>query len=143
METFKSYHSYLIESLKDPLEAAAYLDAVLEDGDFEHILLALKNVAEAQQNITINSRNNKLNLDLNSQLFPNQQPSELMTIAKLLKHYHNEDFLALNSIGNLSTQILVVCDGVSSSQTPELASQTAAQKTCEFLSNKLTQARKT
>ncbi|MFN9190672.1 MAG: DNA-binding protein [Pseudanabaena sp.] len=84
MPTYKSYHSYLIESLKDPLEAAAYLDAVLEDGDFEHILLALKNVAEAQQDITNNSKNNKLNLDLNSQLFPNQQPSELMTIAKLL-----------------------------------------------------------
>jgi DNA-binding phage protein len=84
MPTYKSYHSYLIESLKNPLEAAAYLDAVLEDGDFEHILLALKNVAEAQQNITSNSKNNNLNLDLNSQLFPNQQPSELMTIAKLL-----------------------------------------------------------
>jgi DNA-binding phage protein len=84
MPTYKSYHSYLIESLKDPLEAAAYLDAVLEDGDFEHILLALKNVAEAQQDITNNSKNNNLNLDLNSQLFPNQQPSELMTIAKLL-----------------------------------------------------------
>jgi DNA-binding phage protein len=84
MPTYKSYHSYLIESLKDPLEAAAYLDAVIEDGDFEHILLALKNVAEAQQNITSNSKNNNLNLDLNSQLFPNQQPSELMTIAKLL-----------------------------------------------------------
>ncbi len=84
MPTYKSYHSYLIESLKDPLEAAAYLDAVLEDGDFEHILLALKNVAEAQQNIASNSKNNKLNLALNSQLFPNQQPSELMTIAKLL-----------------------------------------------------------
>ncbi|MBD2152649.1 transcriptional regulator [Pseudanabaena sp. FACHB-1277] len=84
MPTYKSYHSYLIESLKDPLEAAAYLDAVLEGGDFEHILLALKNVAEAQQNITSNSKNNNLNLDLNSQLFPNQQPSELMTIAKLL-----------------------------------------------------------
>ncbi|MEA5489941.1 MULTISPECIES: DNA-binding protein [Pseudanabaena] len=84
MPTYKSYHSYLIESLKDPLEAAAYLDAVLEDGDFEHILLALKNVAEAQQDVTNNSKNKKLNLDLNSQLFPNQQPSELMTIAKLL-----------------------------------------------------------
>jgi DNA-binding phage protein len=84
MPTYKSYHSYLIESLKDPLEAAAYLDAVIEDGDFEHILLALKNVAEAQQDINSNSKNNKLNLDLNSQLFPNQQPSELMTIAKLL-----------------------------------------------------------
>ncbi len=84
MPTYKSYHSYLIESLKDPLEAAAYLEAVLEDGEFEHILLALKNVAEAQQDITNNSINKKLNLDLNSQLFPNQQPSELMTIAKLL-----------------------------------------------------------
>ncbi|MFN9018184.1 MAG: DNA-binding protein [Pseudanabaena sp.] len=84
MPTYKSYHSYLIESLKDPLEAAAYLDAVLEDGDFEHILLALKNVAEAQQDITNNSKNNNLNLDINSQLLPNQQPSELMTIAKLL-----------------------------------------------------------
>ncbi|MCA6567079.1 MAG: transcriptional regulator, partial [Pseudanabaena sp. M151S2SP2A07QC] len=81
---FRSYHSYLIESLKDPLEAAAYLDAVIEDGDFEHILLALKNVAEAQQDITNNSKNNKLNLDLNPQLLLNQQPSELMTIAKLL-----------------------------------------------------------
>jgi DNA-binding phage protein len=84
MPTYKSYHSYLIESLKDPLEAAAYVDAVLEDGDFEHILLALKNVAEAQQDITNNSKNNNLNLDINPQLLPKQQPSELMTIAKLL-----------------------------------------------------------
>ena len=84
MPTYKSYHSYLIESLKDPLEAAAYLDAVLEDGDFEHILLALKNVAEAQQDITNNSKNKNLNLDINPQLLPKQQPSELMTIAKLL-----------------------------------------------------------
>jgi DNA-binding phage protein len=84
MPTYKSYHSYLIESLKDPLEAAAYLDAVIEDGDFEHILLALKNVAEAQQDITNNQKNNNLNLDINPQLLPKQQPSELMTIAKLL-----------------------------------------------------------
>jgi hypothetical protein len=47
MTTHKSYQSYLIESLKDPAEAAAYLDAVLEDGILEHIVLALKNVAEA------------------------------------------------------------------------------------------------
>ena len=70
MPTYKSYHSYLIESLKDPLEAAAYLDAVLEDGDFDHILLALKNVAEAQQDLTNNSTNHKLNVDLNLQLIP-------------------------------------------------------------------------
>ncbi|NJK29273.1 MAG: transcriptional regulator [Acaryochloris sp. RU_4_1] len=51
MPTHKSYHSYLIESLKDPAEAAAYLDAVLEDGDLEHILLALKNLAEARRGL--------------------------------------------------------------------------------------------
>jgi DNA-binding phage protein len=49
MTTHKSYQSYLIESLKDPAEAAAYLDAVLEDGILEHIVLALKNVAEARR----------------------------------------------------------------------------------------------
>ncbi|KAM3096638.1 DNA-binding protein [Phormidesmis sp. 146-35] len=48
MPTNRSYHSYLIESLKDPQEAAAYLDAVLEDGTSEELSLALKNVAEAQ-----------------------------------------------------------------------------------------------
>ncbi|MBE9157397.1 transcriptional regulator [Nodosilinea sp. LEGE 06152] len=49
MPTHKSYQSYLVQSLEDPAEAAAYLDAVLEDGDFEHILLALKHVAEARR----------------------------------------------------------------------------------------------
>lgn len=43
----KSYHSYLIESLKDPQEAAAYLNAVLEDGTFEELSLAVRNIAEA------------------------------------------------------------------------------------------------
>jgi len=43
MPTSKSYHSYLIESLKDLIEAAAYLNTILEDGDLEHIALALRN----------------------------------------------------------------------------------------------------
>ena len=44
----RSYQSYLIESLKDPQEAAAYLEAVLEDGNAEEVRLALSNVAAAQ-----------------------------------------------------------------------------------------------
>jgi hypothetical protein len=52
MTAYKSYHSYLIEFLKNPAEAAAYLDAVLEDGELEPMLLALKNVAEARKNVT-------------------------------------------------------------------------------------------
>lgn len=51
MTTHKNYHSYLIESLKDPAEAAASLEAVLEDGDLEQILLALRNLAEARREL--------------------------------------------------------------------------------------------
>jgi DNA-binding phage protein len=48
MPTSRSYHSYLIESLKDAQEAAAYLDAVLEECNYDEFCLALKNVAEAR-----------------------------------------------------------------------------------------------
>lgn len=47
----KSYQAALIESLKDPEEAAAYLNAALEDESEdadELFLLALRNVAEAR-----------------------------------------------------------------------------------------------
>lgn len=46
MNTIK-YHDYLINSLKDPEEAAGYLDAVLETGDVDDFLHALRNVVEA------------------------------------------------------------------------------------------------
>lgn len=48
MPTSRSYHSYLIESLQDAQEAAAYLDAVLEECNYDEFCLALKNVAEAK-----------------------------------------------------------------------------------------------
>lgn len=47
----KSYQAALLESLQDPEEAAAYLNAALEDDseDAEELfLLALRNVAEAR-----------------------------------------------------------------------------------------------
>jgi len=44
----RSYQEYLLEVLADPLEAAAYLNAALEEGDKELFLLALRNVAEAR-----------------------------------------------------------------------------------------------
>lgn len=42
-----SYQDYLIESLKDPVEAEAYLNAALEDEDYRVFLLALRDVADA------------------------------------------------------------------------------------------------
>lgn len=41
------YKEHLLKSLEDPNEAAAYLDACLEDDDPHVFLLALKDVAEA------------------------------------------------------------------------------------------------
>ncbi len=42
-----TYQEYLIEALKDPREAEAYLIAAKEEGDSEIYQLALRNVAEA------------------------------------------------------------------------------------------------
>jgi serine/threonine protein phosphatase PrpC len=50
-----------------------------------------------------------------------------------LKHHQNEDYLALKQKDNV--QILVVCDGVSSSEKAELASRTAAETVCQYLTD--------
>ena len=47
MTKSKGYKEELIQSLKDPKEAAEYLNAALEEGSPEVFLLALKDVAEA------------------------------------------------------------------------------------------------
>jgi DNA-binding phage protein len=46
-----SYHEKLIQDLKDPLEAAAYIEVVLEEGDPKMLIKALKNVIEVQGGI--------------------------------------------------------------------------------------------
>lgn len=43
----KSYDDSLVESLRDPVEAAAYVDAVLELDDPAALLVALRQVAKA------------------------------------------------------------------------------------------------
>ncbi|MDZ7958164.1 MAG: hypothetical protein RMY34_09710 [Aulosira sp. DedQUE10] len=46
-----SYHEKLIQDLQNPLEAAAYIEVVLEEGDPKMLSKALKNVIEAQGGI--------------------------------------------------------------------------------------------
>ncbi|AFY35781.1 hypothetical protein Cal7507_5446 [Calothrix sp. PCC 7507] len=43
-----SYHEGIIQHLKDPLEAASYIEVVLEEGNSKMLGKALKNVIEAQ-----------------------------------------------------------------------------------------------
>ncbi len=43
----RDHQEYLLETLKSQKEAAAYIDAALEEGDNEVFLVALRNVVEA------------------------------------------------------------------------------------------------
>ena len=58
------YHTRLIEELKDPKLATAYLqvaiDEYLEDGNKKFLLLALRNLAEAHGGITTIAKKTKL-----------------------------------------------------------------------------------
>ncbi|MFI5334643.1 MAG: addiction module antidote protein [Chlamydiales bacterium] len=55
------YKEYLLERLQDPEEAAAYLNAALDDEDPEIFLLALKDIAEAHGGITKLAKETTLN----------------------------------------------------------------------------------
>jgi len=57
----EAYHESLLRSLKDPREAAQYLNACLEDNDPRVFLMALRDVAEAHGGIRVLSREAHLN----------------------------------------------------------------------------------
>ena len=61
MKKTTNYKAHLLQSLQDPKEAAAYLDACLEDDDLHVFLLALKDVAEARGGIGVLSKKSSLN----------------------------------------------------------------------------------
>ncbi len=61
MKKTKSFRESLIKALRDPVEAAEYLNAVLEEGDITLLLEALRDVAEAQHGFSKLSRLTKLN----------------------------------------------------------------------------------
>ncbi len=77
----------MIESLQDSQEAAAYLDAVLEECNYDEFCLALKNVAEAKLATLEGSQSN----------------ADRENVQKLLSSQANLDlvssFQALNNLG--------------------------------------------
>jgi len=48
-----SYRDDLLKDLQDPIEAAEYLNAALEDGSEEMFLMALRDVAEARGKVKL------------------------------------------------------------------------------------------
>jgi probable addiction module antidote protein len=56
MRPAKNYRKSLLKALKDPSEAAAYVNAAIEENDLDTFLLALRDVAEAQGMSAISKR---------------------------------------------------------------------------------------
>ena len=83
--TSKDYQVSLIERLADPIEAAAYLDAALEDGDRAVFLLAIRNVIQAFGGMTQISRRTGLNRENLYRVLSEQGNPELNSLEKLLK----------------------------------------------------------
>lgn len=79
-----TYQEDLIEALKDPREAAAYLSAAIEDGDREVFLLALRNVAEAQGGMAALARKAHMNRESLYRMLSSRGNPEIRSILTLL-----------------------------------------------------------
>lgn len=79
-----TYQEDLIEALKDPREAAAYLSAAIEDGNREVFLLALRNVAEARGGMTALARKTHINRESLYRMLSSRGNPEIKSILALL-----------------------------------------------------------
>jgi len=79
------YEPLLIERLKDPAEAAAYLEAVLEDGDQATIMLALRQVAQAQGGLARVARKAHLTREATYKMLSKSGNPELRSLSAVLK----------------------------------------------------------
>ena len=83
----KKYHDSLISALKNPREAAGYLNAALEEGDRDMFLVALKNVAEAHGGMTKLSRRLKLNRPNLYKMLSKKGNPEIKTLVHILNDF--------------------------------------------------------
>jgi probable addiction module antidote protein len=79
------YEPWLIERLKDPAEAAAYLEAVIEDGDQAAMMLALRQIAQAQGGVAAIARKAKLTREATYKILSKSGNPELRSFKALLR----------------------------------------------------------
>ena len=87
MPKSRSYQEYLIESLKDPVEAAGYLWAILqaEDPEPELLLLALKDVTLALGELHMSPEQAKLHEEKLDELLEKRGSDAIYSLADWLK----------------------------------------------------------
>ena len=79
------YEGWLIAQLKDPAEAAAYLEAVIEDSDQAAIMLALRQVAQAQGGVASIARKAHLTREATYKMLSKSGNPELRSLIAILK----------------------------------------------------------
>lgn len=79
-----SYQEDLIEALKDPHEAAEYLNAAIEDGDKEVFLLTMRDVAEAHGGMSAVAKKAHINRESLYRMLSKKGNPELQSVLNLL-----------------------------------------------------------
>ncbi len=79
------YEPWLIEQLKDPVEAAGYLEAVLEDGHQGAIMAALRQIARAQGGLAKIARKAHLTREATYRMLSRSGNPELRSLSAILK----------------------------------------------------------
>lgn len=111
MKTLRTidYQKTLLEDLKNPSEAAGYLNAALAEGDSEYLLVALRNVAEAQGGLKKISLKSKLNLQSLYRMLSKTGNPELQSLEMLLEAMGLQ--IAIQPVPNVRTrQVLKATD---------------------------------
>src|SRR5258708_27982391 len=78
------YDDWLMEQLKDPAEAAGYLEAVIEQGDQKALMIALRHVAMAQGGISAVARRAKLTREAAYRMLSKSGNPELRSLNAIL-----------------------------------------------------------
>lgn len=79
-----SYEEWLAESLRDPDEAAAYLDAVFAEGDQAAIMLAIRQVAKARGGVSAIAGKAKLTREATYRMLSQTGNPELRSLSAIL-----------------------------------------------------------
>ena len=82
-KTSVNYDAGLHEDLRDPLEAAAYLNAALEDGSLDIFLMALRDVAKSH-GLTRLARETTLNRENMYRILSEEGNPQLSSLKALL-----------------------------------------------------------
>ena len=84
----KDYQEYLIESLKDPEEAEAYLnasiEAYMEDNNMQALMLALEHLARARYSMTDLAKKVGVQRQHLYRIFDNESNPKFQTVTELI-----------------------------------------------------------